>query len=322
MRIDSFLNRKTSHFLAIYEAGNIHRAAEEIGLTQPALTMSLKQLEAELGGPLFQRSVKGLTPTQAGRTYYRYACTLRQSSAYAASEISAQFSGGSGILRIGAGVGWATTIIPSTLIELSQRYPNLSIELITGVADQLATLLETGKIDVLLAAGSVKPLDAPEYHQAFLINIPMVAVTDSQSELAGKDIVTMQELSRANWAGFYEDNAFVHHANHFMALHGLPTPNIVMRTNSVTALTEFVKGTSMVTIVTSPLAAKARESGLMRLSLSRPLWEIPVSLYLREVAKEIETVRCFMSLVKKQIDDLATEHGREHRGYSGLFASF
>ena len=60
------LTSRLRKFLAIYERSSIHRAAEELRISQPALTVALKQLEESFGEPLFQRSVQGMTPTRGG----------------------------------------------------------------------------------------------------------------------------------------------------------------------------------------------------------------------------------------------------------------
>lgn len=263
--------------------------------------MSLRQLEAELGTKLFDRTVKGVTPTDAGRIYYRHACTLRQSALYAQQEIEKEISGNRGTLSIGAGVAWATTIIPGVLIEINKIYPDLSLNLVTGVGDQLAALFEAGKLDVYLAAGPMEPPQSPDYTCTFLANIPMVAVAEPSNALAGKKTVTMAELVAAKWAGFYEDDTFLYHAAHFMALQGLPAPKISMRTNSVVALIEFVKGTGTVTLVSSPLLEKTTDAGLVVLPLSSPLWKIPVSIYARAGAKSVEPIQYFTELLSNSI---------------------
>lgn len=321
--LSAFLNRRTGHFLTIYETGNIHEAADEIGLTQPAVTMSLRQLEGDLGTKLFERTTKGVTPTEAGRIYYRHACTLRQSALYAAQEIEKSVSGRSGTLRIGAGVAWATTVIPGVLIDIEKKFPDLSINLVTGVGDQLATLFETGKLDVYLAAGPMAPESSPDYSCTFLTNIPMIAVAGPWHPLARKKSVTLEELVATKWAGFYEDDTFLNLAGHYMALHGLPAPMMSMRTNSVVALTEFVKGTKSVTLVSSPLLEKVTEAGLVPLQLTTPLWDIPVSIYARAGAKSVEPIHFFTEHLQKSVQNVHSSAGCRHVDVYGprLFAT-
>jgi len=303
MRLEAMLSRRLLHFLAAYEAGNVHRAARALALSQPAVTMSLKHLEAEAGTLLFERSSRGLTPTTAGDVLYAYACTLRQGAEYACEEIADEAAGDAGLLRIGAGVAWSTTIIPGALIKLNRQFARLRLELITGVGDQLARLFETGKVDLVISAGANAPGTAPDFREDFLADVQMVAVADQGNPLARQSIVTIAELASARWAGFYEDDAFDHHAMHFLAGHGLRPPPIAMRSNSVATLTEFVRGTGMVMILTAPLAARVSESGLVELPLTAPLWSLPVSLRYRELAMRNAPTRALARLISESVRD-------------------
>jgi len=267
--------------------------------------MSLKQLEAETGTVLFERSTRGLTPTSAGDALYAYACTLRQGAEYALEEIADEAAGNAGLLRIGAGIGWTTTIIPGTLVELNRQFPRLRLELVTGVADQLARLFETGKVDLVIGAGANDPAAAPDHCEDFLAEVPMVAVADRGSPLAHQPTVTIAELAAARWAGFYEDDAFDHHATHFLAAHGLRPPRIAMRSNSVHALAEFVRGTGMVLIVIASLTERVRAAGLVRIPVEAPLWRIPVSLRYRELAMRNAPVRTLAELISARVREVA-----------------
>ena len=68
--------RQLRHFVAIFERGNLSKAAEDIFISQPALTRSLKTLEDELGVELLQRHARGTTPTEAGERFYHHAMSI------------------------------------------------------------------------------------------------------------------------------------------------------------------------------------------------------------------------------------------------------
>lgn len=297
----SLLNRRLSHFLTVFEGGNINRAAEQIGISQPALSMSLRQLEDDLGAALFVRQARGVIPTEAGEVLYRYATSMRQGERLAGEEIAATGSGRLSRLRLGAGVAWTTTVLPDVLIALQAQFPGMSIDMITGVGDQLAGLFLAGKIDVFLAAGSMPSLDAPDIEKEFIANLPMLAVANRLHPLSQRDSVVPADLVDATWAGFYEDEGFFLLAQHYMALRGLPGPKIAMRTNSAAALTSLVRASEMVTILISPLARSACDAGLSELRLAEPLWEMPISVYYRRMAAELSAVKAFREQVSQKI---------------------
>lgn len=303
--ISTLLGRRLQHFLAIFETGNINHAAEQIGLSQPALSMSLRQLEEDVGAVLFKRQARGVVPTDAGEVLYRYASSMRQAARLAGEEIAALGSGQLNRLRLGAGVAWTTSVLPGVLIDLQARFPKMSIDMVTGVGDQLAGLLLSGEIDVFLAAGSMPSLDAPDIAREFIANLPMLAVADKDHPLARQMNVSAADLVGTSWAGFYEDEGFFHLARHYMALRGLPAPKIAMRTNSAAALTTLVRASEMVTILISPLARSACQTGLTALNLAEPLWEMPAHIYYRELAGDLEAVKTFREQVSKKVASIA-----------------
>ncbi|WP_339757274.1 LysR family transcriptional regulator [uncultured Hoeflea sp.] len=300
----SLLNRRLLHFLTVYETGNIKRAADLINISQPALSMSLRQLEEELGSELFQRQARGVVPTEAGEVLYRYASSIRQSARLAGEEIVALASGRLSRLRLGAGVAWTTTVLPDVLINLQRQFEGMSIDMVTGVGDQLAALFLAGNIDVLLAAGSMPRLDAPDIEKEFIANLPMLAVAGREHRLARRKLVHPDDLVCNVWAGFYEDEGFFHLAQHYMALRGMPAPKIAVRTNSAAALTAIVGSSEMIAILIAPLAHSASKAGLCALPLSEPLWEMPVNIYYRRVASELGVIRTFCDAVSERIKKL------------------
>lgn len=293
-----FLNRRIEQFMSVYEQGTIHGAAEALGISQPALTVSIRNLEDSIGVKLFSRSVRGMAPTPAGDTLYRFGGTLRQGARFALGEIRRHEEGAIGSLRIGAGVAWATTILPGVLNELHENYPDLAIDLITGVGDQLAARMISGELDVVIAAGSILSLSQEEFVCTPLTNLPMKVVVDPGSKLAHGRPVTPRELSSVSWVGFYEDENIVQFSNHFLATHGLPPAKFAMRTNSPTALTAFMKGTEFAALLIAPLARSAAGAGLVQLEASVPLWNLPVNIYHRSVANSAVTVQKFVALAR------------------------
>lgn len=300
---DSLLTSRLRKFLAIYERSSIHRAAEELRISQPALTVALKQLEESFGEPLFQRSVQGMTPTAAGDLLYRYACSLRQTARLAIESFVEARDGVTRKLRVGAGVAWTTTVLPSVLTTLRSEYPGLSVDLVAGVGDQLASLYRKGEIDLFFSASPVVQYDLTDVHRKYLTNLSMAAIADKDNPLAAKSSVTAADLVAMEWAGFYEDDSFVHLSNHYMSVRGLATPRIVMRTNSVAALTGFIRDAGMISLLISPLANATLKSGFVQLPLEEPLWDVPMNLFVRQTVHDLPVVLRFIELIEQKMDN-------------------
>src|SRR5438045_2133765 len=90
-------------FLAVARAGGIRQAAEQVAITQSALTRRIQELESTLGVTLFERSVLGMRLTPFGQTLRHHAELIEVDCGYAAAEISELLEGQAGELRVAAG---------------------------------------------------------------------------------------------------------------------------------------------------------------------------------------------------------------------------
>src|SRR5574343_1451799 len=89
------------YFLAVAEEGQVRKAAQRLGVSQPAVTKGLQRLEKALGFPLFDRSVKGMTPTAVAEQLRLRTCALRGSLREAIKEATDLHLGALGLLRVG-----------------------------------------------------------------------------------------------------------------------------------------------------------------------------------------------------------------------------
>lgn len=293
----TLINRRLLHFMAVYESGNIKHAAELFGISQPALSMSIRQLEEELDTELFLRQPRGVIPTKAGEVLYHYSDAMKHGQRLALEDITRLKSGTPGRLRLGVGIAWTATVLDSVLPELQRQFPGMSIDLITGIGGELATQFIAGDIDVLLAAGSIPTLNQEGIDTNFIGSLPLVAVADQEHILVESDSVSATELTKFSWAGFNDDNSFFYLAQNYMSLRGLSIPEISMRSNSAAALISMVHSSELISFLVPPLVKLAAQSGLVQLKLAEPLWDIPINVYYRQISADQPLVRTFKSIV-------------------------
>src|SRR5258706_16481683 len=103
-------------FLAVTETGSIRAAARSLGLTQPALTKSLRQLEAELGAVLVTRSVRGIVPTDLGQAFLARARSIDGDLRRAKEEIAQMQGSREGALSVGASTAPAMGVLPRAVV--------------------------------------------------------------------------------------------------------------------------------------------------------------------------------------------------------------
>lgn len=146
-------------FVAVARVGHVTRAAEQLHLTQSAVSKQLKALEEELGGPLFDRTTAGMTPSAIGRRLL----PLAQRTLDAAGELAAaarQLQGQlSGTLRLGTIVDPASIRLGELLSEMQQHCPQVDVRLAQGISGTVLQQLKAGELDACFFLGEVDDAD-------------------------------------------------------------------------------------------------------------------------------------------------------------------
>ncbi len=180
--------------VAISEAGSLTRAAEQLGLAQPALTQTLNRLEQEIGAKLFTRNRRGALLTEAGLAIVD---DLRAALAHgdaATERARAMGAGRAGRLTIGFVTHAVYDVLPRALRKLRAEHPQLDVVLREmGNAEQVVAL-EGGHIDIALLHPPVA-VNA-RVHELRVGAEPMLAAVPSDYELADDGLVSMAEIAK------------------------------------------------------------------------------------------------------------------------------
>jgi len=148
--------RQLRQFLAISECGSFRAAAEGLFTAQPALSLSIQRLEADVGAPLFIRGSKGVTLTSAGEAFLqnaRSALFYVEQARHSARDIAL---GESGTLRLGF-VGSATyKVLPTCVPAFTTRYPGVQVELREQTSSGMLELLRNHEIDAGIVRGPLR----------------------------------------------------------------------------------------------------------------------------------------------------------------------
>src|SRR3978361_2187113 len=115
--------------IALADCGSLLRAAEQVGLTQPGASQSLREIESALGTELFVRTNRGLEPNDVGHCVIRYARLIQTDMAHLREEMSGILQGHGGRLSIGTIMG-AVPLGTEALSRLLDKRPALSGEIV------------------------------------------------------------------------------------------------------------------------------------------------------------------------------------------------
>jgi LysR family hydrogen peroxide-inducible transcriptional activator len=170
--------RQLHYFKALSEIRHFGRAAEACHVTQPALSMQIKELESELGVTLIERRKNGIQLTSEGQEIARRGAGILL-SAQDLQDFAADKGGPLGRnLSLGVIPTIAPYFLPLALPELQQRYPELELTLHEAQTDHLLDELSDGALDVALLAlpvGDNRFHSVPLFEDRFLLAMPASA---------------------------------------------------------------------------------------------------------------------------------------------------
>ena len=142
--------KQMQYFLCLAEEKNVTRAARRLNIVQPALSMQIARLEAELGQKLFDRSVHGMTLTSAGETLLRLTAPIVRDAEHARQEM-AQLGGRiSGRVSVGLITSVAQSTMASSSATVASRYPEITLSACEGYTETLVDWVNSGQLDFAL----------------------------------------------------------------------------------------------------------------------------------------------------------------------------
>ena len=145
------MDKLLSQFLAVADAGSISGAATALFVTQPTLTFNMRKLEESLGGPLLQRSSRGVRLTSYGETLYENARLMRRLHHNMLSALADQRQRSERGLSIGSGYSWWTMFLKDMVVDYQRQFPNAPVQVSLGNQLRCMDQLISGDISLFLA---------------------------------------------------------------------------------------------------------------------------------------------------------------------------
>ena len=156
--------------LALQEQGTLSAAAREMGMSQPAATRMLREIEDMFGCQLFERLPRGMRPTALGAQLVRFAEASLNSLDRCAEDLAARRQGGYGYLSIGTIMGAAPDLVMTAVARMKAQSPQLRLRIMGDTSDQILRLLDQLlEVEAALKRGS-DPGDA--FRDGFLLAGP------------------------------------------------------------------------------------------------------------------------------------------------------
>ena len=137
-------------FYVVAKNKHMTRASEELHISQPAISQSIKKLEDQLGGTLFLRSNKGMELTEEGKMFYEYVKGALELISNAENEFTSFKDLSKGEIKVGCSTTLTKLILMDALENFHKDYPNININIVNGLTSNLINDLKLGKLDFVI----------------------------------------------------------------------------------------------------------------------------------------------------------------------------
>lgn len=288
--------RPLKHFLTVYENHGIGAAAEQLRISQPALTKSIQKLEAELGVPLFERRPSGVVPNRYADMLARHVRLMDIEYRHAIAEIAAARGGSEGVIRVGAGPVWYSCFLPPIIQKFLVDWPETRILVQSGVISTLIPALEAGEFDIVCTS-----LEFP--NRAGVVKEPVVNLRHSivaaeSHPLAGRTIAEPAELASYPWITVAHDHVGTGRIWSYFAAHECSPPTIAVEFSSLSGMLEMLAGGRFLAHFPEVILRVASRYRLTALNIRGTLWETPAGLVYRQTEHRLRLLQKFIEAVR------------------------
>ncbi|WP_313731397.1 LysR family transcriptional regulator [Pseudomonas sp.] len=185
--------RQLRYFIALTEYRSFVRAAEAMGITQPAFSRAIQGLEQTFGCPLVDRASKALQPTPEGLVVLQHARRLVQGAAQLSNEVLQMTKLDAGELHFGSGPALAVRLVPEALRHFIGNHPGIRTALLVDNAERLGQALRREQIEFFV--DDIRPFEAdPNFHTETLSPHPGLFFCRPGHPLLAKDSLSTNDL--------------------------------------------------------------------------------------------------------------------------------
>ena len=265
-------------FIAIVEAGSIRGAARQLGMSQPALTRGLQQLEQDLGVQLVQRTIRGIALTDVGAAFLARARVADAEMRKAADEARGRSQEGQ-LLTLAVSPVGASLLLPELFSALRVKHPTARLRVMELAPSAVLPLVRDDVADIGISQRTRAGLDAGlNFRPLFEIQMRVAARPGHPSAGAR----TLAELAQARWLAMTVPGSTEDIVSLSYRKQGLTPPEPVVHCGSYSVSIDMVAESDLVTVLPpNVLAGWIRAGRLVEIPLDEPMLPLVVGSYTR-----------------------------------------
>lgn len=251
--------RDLRYFETIAGLQHLGQASARLHRTQPALSSSIRRLEADCGAALFEKSGRGIRLTEAGKVLLKWAQRMRFDEEDAKRELQSIGAGLTGDVRIGIVPTAAQFLLPAVARRLLQEAPEVTLRTVVGLIDTLKPLLRDGELDLMVGTESA---DEAGWISKKLAE-DMIVVAASEKHPVFRSQPTLRDLTDHAWALQPPGAPTRDWLDHTFDRQRLPRPRVQVETTMLLMLPTLIVQTGLLSFISRHhLQGRARIPGL------------------------------------------------------------
>ncbi|MFI4861280.1 MAG: LysR family transcriptional regulator [Phycisphaerales bacterium JB063] len=227
-------------FVVIAESEHITRAAQRLGVSQPALSAMLKKLEAEVGAPLLDRTGRGVLLTAAGRVFLEHAQASVRRADEAVTSVRELIGLESGSIRIGGGATAVAHLLPSVVSAVRRAHPALRFYVREAGSRAVADAVLSGELDLGIVTTPITGPGSDDLMAVAAIQDELMLVVPSDHELADQSSYTWSSICEDPLVLFEHGSAVRNIIDHASRDSGVSL-NVVMEVRSTETIERMVE---------------------------------------------------------------------------------
>lgn len=289
------LLRHIRYLIAVAEHGNFTRAAGALHVSQPTLSLQIRQLEEQLGAQLLDRSGRVVRVTDAGAAYVEHARRALRELEAGARAIDDEHGMARGSLRLATTPTFTAYLTGPLVAAYHARYPGITLHLREMPLDVIEAALAGDEVDLGIAFTRIRSAEL-ECQPLFIEQLSVVVGQEHPCAKRRKPL-TPADLARQPLALLSADFATRGHVDAYFQRHGI-VPDVAIEANTISALVEIIRRGNLATIL--PTAISAANPQLRNLKLEPPVPPRTVALLRRKDGYLSAAAEAFSALAKER----------------------
>ncbi len=251
--------------VTVAKLGTVHATARHFGLTQPAVTRALQELESHIGTALFHRTPQGMKPNQYGDRFINQAHSMLNLMQTTIDDVQQMVSGKIGDVHLGVLPTANSNLIPILVGQLEKHGHELSLKVQEGPIDTLLPMLKDGAIDILIGRLPT-PSPREKLNQDILFYDSFAIVCGPDNPLIKRYQLTLKDLLSERWIfPSPTTSLLMADVKETFSREKLIAPTPVLEINSLQTVRTLLHTTEMISIFSYQMALEERSYGLLEI---------------------------------------------------------